>query len=123
MTNSFPKIETVSVVPEDIRGYINLGIRVIREAVKDAKKSADGQVGGFRRRSAARWILGYDSKETASLGWYLDHLGACGVSFPPRSVFRILAEDSLAGVVWKRDKNDKEIKIYPARRAKGGPND
>ena len=114
MTNSFPKIETVSVVPEDIRGYINLGIRVIREAVKDAKGSSSN-VSSLKRRSAARWLSGYDSKETASLGWYLDHLGSCGVSFPPRSVFRILAEDSLAGVVWKRDKNDKEFKIYPVQ--------
>ena len=102
-----------STVPQDIVGYLRLGIRVIREACKDTMFNR-----GIRKRKAARWLLGYELKEECTFGWYLDHLGSCGVTLPPRSYFRILAEESLGGARWKRDKQGRIIKIAP--EPKGG---
>ena len=99
-----------NTVPQDIAGYVRLGIRVIREACKDAMFAR-----GYRRRKAARWIAGYESDEELSLGWYLDHLGGCDVCLPPRYLFRELAEDSNAGVIWRRDEKGIVTRIEPEK--------
>ena len=95
-------------LPKDFAGYVLLGMRVIREACKDVKYRRSP-----RQRKAIRWLETYESDDVCTLGWYLDHIAACGVSLPPRAWFRILAEEARAGVKWKRNKNGTDTKTYP----------